>query len=95
MSGLTGVKMLGRRQSVAHQVQYQENQQTFAVGCSCMILGPAIAALVIGLEYNENSICNDRNGYIIDLNNYLIIAGSVSIGWSLFSCIVVLYFVLI
>ena len=73
---------------MAHRVQYQDNQQSFALGCSILTLGPAIAALVIGLEYDENSICNDRMDYIIELDDYLIIAGGVSIGWSLFACLV-------
>ena len=70
-----------------NEARYQENQQQFTLGCSILTLGPAIAALAIGLEYNDDSPCNDRD-YLIDLKDYLVIAGSVSIAWSGFSCII-------
>eukprot|EP01083_Nonionella_stella_P026457 72849_1 len=69
-------------------VQLQDNHQIFGIGCSTLILGPSIAALVIGLQYDSNSTCNETD-YLMDLKHYLIIAGSVSIIWSLLSCFVV------
>ena len=67
------------------QRQIKENLQLCFVCCSIVSLGPAIAALVIGLEYEEDSLCN-IGGYSIDIKDYLVIAGSVALGWIIMSC---------
>ena len=71
------------------QADKEFNQQVFAVCCSIITLGPAIAALIVGLEYDENSVCNEKTDYFIDLRMYLILAGSVSIAWVIVSCLII------
>lgn len=68
------------------QRKLEENQQFCFVTCSCLALGPAIAALVVGVQYDEASPCNDGTDYTIDLKSYLLIAGGVGLGWIGFSC---------
>ena len=67
------------------------NQQVLACCCSIITLGPAIAALIIGLQYDENSICNEKTDYLIDLKMYLILAGGVSFGWVVLSVIIICF----
>lgn len=70
------------------QQKLEENQQLCFLTCSCLSLGPAIAALVVGSEYDSSSPCNDNNDYTIDLKNYLLIAGGICIGWVGLSCFI-------
>eukprot|EP00483_Globobulimina_turgida_P005414 UN05424 len=65
------------------------NQQIFVVCCSILTLAPAIASMVIGLQYDGTSKCNDNTNYFIELKMYLLIAGSVSIGWICLSFIII------
>eukprot|EP01084_Bolivina_argentea_P302514 522162_1 len=65
------------------------NQQVFAVCCSILTLAPAIAAIIIGLQYDEYSPCNDATNYFIELKMYLLMAGIVSIGWTCLSFIII------
>ena len=46
-----------------------------------LLLAPSIAALVIGREYDDSSVCNEN--YIIHLKSFLLVAGWVYIGWFL------------
>eukprot|EP01084_Bolivina_argentea_P306211 529098_1 len=51
------------------------------------ILGPSIAALVVGIQYPADSICNDEE-YTIDLKDFLVIAGGAYIGWFCLGCFI-------
>eukprot|EP01084_Bolivina_argentea_P228275 385588_1 len=72
--------------SSRQQQQLAENQQTCFVTCSIIAIGPAIAALIVGAEYDESSPCNDGYDYFVDLKSYLLIAGGITLGWTCLSC---------
>ena len=59
-----------------------------------LLLAPSISALVIGMEYDSDSVCDNRD-YVIDIKNFLIVAGGVYIGWTLLFCLFLIigYFV--
>lgn len=56
--------------------------------CAIVSIAPAIAALIIGAEYDSSSPCNDSDNYTIDLKNYLLIAGGFVVGLMGLFCIV-------
>ena len=64
-----------------------ENAPACSMCCNIISLGSGIAALVIGLQYDSSSACNDDTKYFIDLKDYLLIAGGVVISWNVLSCI--------
>ena len=64
-----------------------ENVTVCSICCNALQLGPAIAAVVIGFQYDENSPCNIRSTADLTLKWFLITAGLIQIGWTFFLCI--------
>lgn len=64
-----------------------ENASACSICCNILQLGPAIAAVVIGFEYDKDSPCNITSAADISLKWFLITAGLIQIGWTFFLCI--------
>eukprot|EP01083_Nonionella_stella_P101267 286862_1 len=61
----------------------QERQALILTVCMLIMLAPAIAALVIASEHdNETSLCNDGTKYTIDLRAFLYCGGGVQLCYS-------------
>lgn len=75
-----------RRQNTFDSFGDAEKQQNGQAANFCL-LAPAIVAVVIASEYNENAACGTDEpdgGYTVDLVAYLNTAGYITIGWAAF-----------
>eukprot|EP01084_Bolivina_argentea_P222037 375926_1 len=69
------------RQDSLQTFQNPQNQKQAQNSCFCLALAPAIAAVVIASQYNEDSPCA-LDEYTIDLQLFLNIAGYLTIAWA-------------
>mmetsp|Transcript_27881 Transcript_27881/g.44203 ORF Transcript_27881/g.44203 Transcript_27881/m.44203 type:complete len:173 (-) Transcript_27881:53-571(-) len=79
--------MLTRQASLdAYQNNQQRIQQNQA-GSGLLILAPAIAAVVIGSQYDASTSACAGGSYTIPLVTFLYVAGYVCIGWVSVQCV--------